>query len=69
MVNGVWGMWKSSMLKLVDIVEHAAETHLDYIAIWHQGSAADERYASPLVQKYCLIHQTTKHIVLNKLTL
>lgn len=33
MVNGVWGMWKSSMLKLVDIVEHAAETHLDYIAI------------------------------------
>lgn len=49
-----WRKWKSPMLKFVDIVEHAAETHLDYIAIWHQGSAADERYASPPVQKYCV---------------
>lgn len=41
-----WGKWNSRMLKLVDIVEHAAETHLDYIAIWHQGSVTGERYAT-----------------------
>lgn len=33
MVNGLLGEWKSPMLQLVDIVGHAAETHLDYITI------------------------------------
>lgn len=49
---GFWKKWKSFLQKLEDIVENAAVTHLDYIAIWHQGSAADERYVSLLLQKY-----------------
>lgn len=68
---GSWKKWKILLQKLEDIVENAAETLLDYIAVWRQGPAADERYASSLLQKYCLLHQNTKHIVFmfNKLAL
>lgn len=49
---GFWKKWKSFLQKLEDIVENATVTYLDYIAIWHEGSAVDERYASLLSQEY-----------------